>query len=216
MVLRAESLIKTYGTKTKTFAVRGFSYGFERGKSYAVVGPSGSGKTTLLYLLAGIETPDSGKVFYGDVEITSLGEDRRARLRAEKFSFVFQQFYLLPYLNALENVNVALYVKSGRTDRKKAAELLSMLGISDFSRKPHEYSGGQQQRIAIARALITDPEVVFADEPTGNLDSGNSRLVFSILTDLAKKGKTVIIATHDTEMAQMCDVVLKLRDGRLI
>ncbi len=214
--LKAENLSKTYGRKVKTVAVDGFSYTFEPGKSYAVVGPSGSGKTTLLYLLSGIEAPDSGKVFYGGEDLTAMGDDTRARFRAQHFSFIFQQFYLVPYLNAYENVNVALYLKAGRTDRERAMDLLRSLGIEDPTKMPYEYSGGEQQRIAIARALITDPEVIFADEPTGNLDSKNSEMVFKILTSLASEGRTVVIATHDLDLARTCDVILRLKDGKLL
>ncbi len=215
-VLKAENLRKTYGRKIKTVAVDGFSYTFEPGKSYAVVGPSGSGKTTLLYLLSGIEAPDSGRVLYGEEDLTAMGDDPRARFRAQHFSFVFQQFHLVPYLSAHENVSVALYLKTGKTDRERAVDLLRSLGIEDPTKLPYEYSGGEQQRIAIARALITDPEVVFADEPTGNLDSKSSEMVFGILTSLASEGKTVIIATHDLDLARTCDVLLRLRDGRLV
>ena len=215
-VLRAENIRKTYGRKVKTVAVDGFSYTFEPGRSYAVVGPSGSGKTTLLYLLSGIEVPESGRVIYGDTNLTVMGDDALARFRAAHFSFVFQQFYLIPYLNAYENVSVGLYLKTGRTDRDKAIGILRSLGIEDPTKMPYEYSGGEQQRIAIARALITEPEVIFADEPTGNLDSKNSEMVFRLLTDLTSEGRTVIIATHDLELAGMCDVVLRLRDGRLV
>lgn len=215
-VLRAEDLRKTYGKRVKTVAVDGFSYEFMPGKSYAVVGPSGSGKTTLLYLLAGIEVPDEGRVLYGDTDLFSMGDDRRARFRADHFSFVFQQFYLIPYLNALDNVSMSLYLKTGRTDPERAREILKTLGITNPSKKPYEYSGGEQQRIAIARALITDPEVIFADEPTGNLDSRNSATIFKILKDIAGEGRTVIIATHDLDLASTCDIVLHLRDGRLV
>ncbi len=214
--LVAESLRKTYGRKAKTVAVDGFSYTFEPGRSYAIVGPSGSGKTTLLYLLSGIEVPDSGKVLYGDTDLTAMGEDARSRFRARYFSFVFQQFHLIPYLNAYENVSVGLYLKTGKTDHGRAVSLLRSLGIEDPNRKPYEYSGGEQQRIAIARALITEPRVIFADEPTGNLDSKNSEMIFRILTGLASEGRTVIIATHDLALAEMCDVVLRLRDGKLV
>ncbi|NPA79580.1 MAG: ABC transporter ATP-binding protein [Thermotogae bacterium] len=215
MRLVAENLVKVYGDRVRTVALNGFGYTFHPGRCYAVVGPSGSGKSTLLYLLAGVETPTSGRVLLGDTVLSSLSDDERARLRALHFGFVFQRFYLLPYLNAADNLNVGLYLKTGRTDARRAAELLRTLGIEDPYRLPHEYSGGEQQRIAIARALMKDPAILLADEPTGNLDSANSRQIFRILKDVARAGRTVIVATHDADMAATCDVILRLRDGRL-
>ena len=213
-MLRAENLTKTYGTKVKTVAVDGVSYTFEPGRCYAIVGPSGSGKTTLLYLLSAIETPDSGTVYFGDMDLFAMGEDERARFRARHFGFVFQHFYLIPYLNALENVAVRFYLKGDKVDWGKARQALERLGIYEI-KKPYEYSGGQQQRIAIARAIVTDPDVLFADEPTGNLDSKNSRMVFDILREIASEGKTVIVATHDIELAGTCDTIIRLKDGKI-
>ena len=215
MMLRAEGLTKIYGKKVQTVAVDGVSYTFESGRCYSIVGPSGSGKTTLLYLLSAIETPDRGTVYFGDVDLFSMDEDERARFRAKHFGFVFQHFYLLPYLDALENVAVRFYLKGDKVDWKRAREVLSKLGIEEI-KKPYEYSGGQQQRIAIARAIVTNPDVLFADEPTGNLDSRNSRIVFEILREIASEGKIVIVATHDTELAGTCDTIVRLKDGRIV
>ncbi len=215
MMLRAEGLTKIYGKKVQTVAVDSVSYTFESGRCYSIVGPSGSGKTTLLYLLSAIETPDRGTVYFGDVDLFSMDEDERARFRAKHFGFVFQHFYLLPYLDALENVAVRFYLKGDKVDWKRAREVLSKLGIEEI-KKPYEYSGGQQQRIAIARAIVTNPDVLFADEPTGNLDSRNSRIVFEILREIASEGKIVIVATHDTELAGTCDTIVRLKDGRIV
>ncbi len=214
MMLRAENLIKIYGTKVRTVAVDGISCTFEPGKCYAIVGPSGSGKTTLLYLLSAIETPDRGTVYFNDTDLFAMGEDERARFRARHFGFVFQHFYLIPYLNALENVAVRFYLKGEKVDWNRARRVLEKLGISEI-KKPYEYSGGQQQRIAIARAIVTNPDVLFADEPTGNLDSKNSRIVFDILREIASEGKIVIVATHDMELAETCDTIIRLRDGKI-
>ncbi len=213
-MLRAENLIKIYGTKVRTVAVDGISCTFEPGKCYAIVGPSGSGKTTLLYLLSAIETPDRGTVYFNDTDLFAMGEDERARFRARHFGFVFQHFYLIPYLNALENVAVRFYLKGEKVDWNRARRVLEKLGISEI-KKPYEYSGGQQQRIAIARAIVTNPDVLFADEPTGNLDSKNSRIVFDILREIASEGKIVIVATHDMELAETCDTIIRLRDGKI-
>lgn len=214
MMLEARNLRKAYGKKVKTVAVDGISYTFQEGRSYAIVGPSGSGKTTFLYLLAGIEVPDEGEVIFDGKSLFRMNEDERARFRAEHFGFVFQHFYLIPYLNAVENVAMRFYLKGEKPDFERARKALERLGIRE-NKKPYEYSGGEQQRIGIARAIVTDPRVVFADEPTGNLDSRNSRVVFEILKSLADEGKIVIIATHDMELANMCDVVIRLRDGRI-
>ncbi len=213
-MLKAENLVKVYGSRIRTVAVDGISYTFESGRCYSIVGPSGSGKTTLLYLLSAIETPDSGTVYFEGTDLFSMDEDERARFRAKHFGFVFQHFYLLPYLDALENVAVRFYLKGERVDRERAREVLRKLGIEEI-RKPYEYSGGQQQRIAIARAIVTNPDVLFADEPTGNLDSRNSRIVFEILREIASGGKIVIVATHDTELAGTCDTIVRLKDGRI-
>jgi len=214
MMLRAENLTKIYGTKVQTVAVDGISYTFEPGKCYAIVGPSGSGKTTLLYLLSAIEIPDRGTVYFNDINLFTMEEDERARFRSRHFGFVFQHFYLIPYLNALENVAVRFYLKGEKVDWDRARQVLEKLGITEI-KKPYEYSGGQQQRIAIARAIVTNPDVLFADEPTGNLDSRNSRMVFDILRGIASGGKIVIVATHDTELADTCDIVIRLRDGKI-
>ncbi len=213
-MLRADNLTKVYGTRIRTVAVDGITFAFEPGRCYAIVGPSGSGKTTLLYLLSTIETPDRGTVYFDDVDLFSMDEDERARFRARHFGFVFQHFYLIPYLNALENVLLRFYLKGSKPDRRRAVEVLRRLGIDEI-KKPYEYSGGQQQRIAIARAIATNPDVLFADEPTGNLDSRNSRIVFDILREIASGGKIVVVATHDTELARTCNVVIRLKDGRI-
>ncbi|MEO0139135.1 MAG: ABC transporter ATP-binding protein [candidate division WOR-3 bacterium] len=214
-MIEALEIQKSYGLKVKTKALDGFSYRFEEGRVYGVVGPSGSGKTTLLYVLSGIEVPDRGEVIFMGKGLFSINEKERRDIRKRYFGFVFQHFYLIPYLNAAENVMLGQYIKAGKTDKAEALKILESLGINDPYKKPYEYSGGEQQRIAIARALAGNPKVIFADEPTGNLDTENSKRVFSVLYDLAKDGRVVILATHDVENLK-ADVVIRLRDGKIL
>lgn len=214
-MIEAIDLYKSYGLKVKTKALNGFSYKFSPNKVYGIVGPSGSGKTTLLYTLSGIEVPDKGDVIFMGKGLFSISENKRREIRKKHFGFVFQDFYLIPYLNALENVMLGQYIKWGKVDKSYSLKILENLGIADPYKKPYEYSGGEQQRIAIARALAGNPTIIFADEPTGNLDTENSKNVFSILYNLAKDDKIIILATHDVENLK-ADIIIKLRDGKMI
>lgn len=214
-MIEAVEIYKSYGLRIKTKAINGFSYRFEEGKVYGIVGPSGSGKTTLLYILSGIEVPDRGEVTFMGKGLFSVNEKERREIRKRYFGFVFQHFYLIPYLTAVENVMLGQYIKTGKTDKLEALKILENLGIKEPYKKPYEYSGGEQQRIAIARALAGNPYVIFADEPTGNLDTENSKKVFSILYDLAKDGRIVILATHDVENLK-ADIIIRLRDGKIL
>ncbi len=186
------------------------------GRFLAIVGPSGSGKSTLLGLIAGLDTPSSGEIAIDGVEVTGLDEDRLARLRGEKIGFVFQFFHLLPSLTALENVLVPLEIAGEARAADKAAGLLRDVGLTARGHHyPSQLSGGEQQRIAIARALANDPPILLADEPTGNLDSTNGRHVVDLLVDVNRKRKTTIVmVTHDPELTERADVVLSMRDGR--
>ena len=186
------------------------------GQFVAVVGPSGSGKSTLLGLIAGLDTPSSGEIAIDGVEITGLDEDRLARLRGAKIGFVFQFFHLIPSLSALENILVPLEIAGEGRPADKAAALLRDVGLTARGHHyPSQLSGGEQQRIAIARALANDPPILLADEPTGNLDSANGRHVVDLLVDVNRKRQTTIVmVTHDPELTERADIVLSMRDGR--
>ena len=186
------------------------------GQFVSIVGPSGSGKSTLLGLIAGLDTPSSGEIVVDGVEITGLEEDALARLRGEKIGFVFQFFHLIPSLTALENVLVPLEIAGEPRAAEKAAALLRDVDLTDRGHHyPSQLSGGEQQRIAIARALANDPPILLADEPTGNLDSTNGRHVVDLLVDVNRKRRTTILmVTHDPELTERADIVLSMRDGR--
>lgn len=200
-------------------ALRGIDLDIAQGEILAIMGPSGSGKSTLLHVLAGVIPPDSGTVQYGDTAIDSLSESARARLRLQDFGFVFQFGQLLPDLTALDNVSLPLLLQGfkRRVALSQAASWLDRLGLADHTQAlPGELSGGQAQRVAVARALVTGPKVLFADEPTGSLDSLAAENVISLLTDIARgSGTTVIIVTHDSRTASYADREVVVRDGRI-
>jgi putative ABC transport system ATP-binding protein len=189
-----------------------------RGHFVAVVGPSGSGKSTLLGLIAGLDAPTSGSVLIDGVDITTLGEDLLARLRGEKIGFVFQFFHLIPSLTAHENVAVPLEIAGSPNARTVARALLEEVGLTDRAHHyPSQLSGGEQQRVALARALANDPPIVLADEPTGNLDSSNGRLIMELLRKIhSTRGTTIVLVTHDADLAALADARLVLRDGRVV
>ena len=187
----------------------------EKGEWIAVMGPSGSGKSTLLNILGGLDAPTSGRVALGGQEISALSGSELARFRAEKIGFVFQQFHLVPYLTALENVMLAQYFHS-LADEREAAEALGRVGLGDRLRHlPSQLSGGEQQRVCVARALINQPNVILADEPTGNLDEVNETLVMGLLTELHREGHTIVLVTHDPEIGRMAERRIELHHGRL-
>ena len=190
------------------------------GEILAVTGRSGSGKTTLLNLLSGLDRPTSGEVYFQGREITTLNEAGLTELRRHKIGFVFQSFGLMTLLSAQENVELPLHLGGvgWRERRKRALDALELVGLGSRARhRPYELSGGEQQRASIARALVTEPEVVFADEPTGELDTTTARSIAGILRDIAiKQGTTVLVATHDPIMAAICDRTLELVDGALV
>ena len=188
-----------------------------RGEFVAIVGPSGSGKSTLLGLIAGLDAPTSGRITIDGVDITTLDEDRLARLRGEKIGFVFQFFHLIPSLTAFENIAVPMEIAEVADVRQRAARLLDEVGLTDRGHHyPSQLSGGEQQRVALARALANDPPIVLADEPTGNLDSANGRHILELLQSIhVSRGTTVVLVTHDSELAAIADVRLVLRDGRV-
>ena len=194
------------------------SFRIARGRTVAIAGPSGSGKSTLLGLMAGLDTPTTGRVQIDDVNITRLGEEALARLRGEKIGIVFQFFHLLPSLTALENVLVPMELAGVSGARHRAAGLLADVGLTGRGHHyPSQLSGGEQQRVAIARALANDPPILLADEPTGNLDSTTGRQVIDLLISMNRDHhRTLVLVTHDPELAAVADEVIALRDGRVV
>jgi putative ABC transport system ATP-binding protein len=191
-------------------------YTIPSGRFVAVVGPSGSGKSTLLGLLAGLDAPSTGEILIDGVDITKLTEDGLARLRGEKIGFVFQFFHLVPSLTAFENVLIPMEIAGRRDAVPRARGLLEEVGLTDRAHHyPSQLSGGEQQRIAIARALANDPPIVLADEPTGNLDSSTGRHIMDLLLNVRQaRGSTLVLVTHDADLASLADSRLVLRDGR--
>jgi putative ABC transport system ATP-binding protein len=217
-VLAAEGLGKQVSSPEGTLAIlSGVSLAIARGESVAIMGASGAGKSTLLALLAGLDEPTSGRVQLAGNELTALDEDGRAAVRARHVGFVFQSFHLLPSLTALENVMLPLEL-AGRMDARAAArEVLARVGLSERTgHYPRQLSGGEQQRVAIARAFVTRPDVLFADEPTGNLDAATGERIMELLFGLnAATGTTLVLVTHDRELASRCGRVIHLEAGRL-
>jgi len=194
------------------------SFSIDKGDSVAVVGASGAGKSTLLALLAGLDLPTEGRVWLNGVNLTELDEDGRADVRAASVGFVFQSFHLVPSLNALENVMLPLELAGVDSPRQAAAEILSQVGLADrTSHYPAQLSGGEKQRVAIARAFATEPAVLFADEPTGNLDANTGDHVMDLMFELNRDSSTtLILVTHDRELAERCDRTIGLDAGRLV
>jgi putative ABC transport system ATP-binding protein len=219
-VLRASGLQKSYRTPSgEVRAVASFDHDFETGAVTAVVGPSGSGKSTLLNLLAGFDTPTAGEVWVGDDAVHALPERERSRLRLLRFGFVFQSFNLVAVLSAQQNVELPMGLAGvrGPERRRRARALLERFGLSHRTdHLPHRLSGGERQRVALARALANDPDVVFADEPTGALDSATGALVMDALAEVALEGRTVVLVTHDANLADRAHARLRLRDGWLV
>ena len=217
-ILELKHLSYDYITKAgKVHALKNATASFETGKVYAIVGRSGSGKSTLMSLMAGLDVPKDGDILYHGESLRDIDRDK---FRREHIGMIFQSYYLLPQLTAVENVELSLELAEYEGDKqKRAEEMLTLVGIKkeQFKKRSTQFSGGEQQRIAVARAIATDPEIILADEPTGNLDNENSMNVVNILVDLAHKyGKCVIIITHAAEVAERADVVFKMDDGILI
>jgi putative ABC transport system ATP-binding protein len=207
-----ENLIKQYGNLR---ALGGVSFAVNTGEWVALMGPSGSGKTTLINILGGLDTLTSGHVVVDGVDLSKLRENELVRYRAEKVGFVFQQFHLVPYLTALENVMLAQYFHSV-TDEKQAEDALKRVGLGDrLTHLPAQLSGGEQQRVAIARALINQPKIILADEPTGNLDEANENVVIQIFRELHDSGHTILMVTHDPDIARQADRRIELAHGHL-
>ncbi len=216
-ILKLENVSYDYITKAgSVHALKEASATLEKGVVYAIIGRSGSGKSTLMSLMAGLDVPKDGKIFYKNENLAEIDRDR---FRREHIGMIFQSYYLLPQLTALENVELSLELAKYRGDRRgRAEEMLTQVGIrkEQFKKRSTEFSGGEQQRIAIARAIAHDPEIILADEPTGNLDNENSENIVKILSELAHAyQKCVVLITHAAEVAEKADTVLKMNDGVL-
>ncbi len=218
-MLVARQLTKEYRIGERSLAVlRDVSFSIPQGAFVAIVGPSGSGKTTLLGLLAGLDTPTRGTVLLDDADLGAMDEDRRARLRGEKVGFVFQSFQLIPTLTAIENVQVPLELRGDSGAAERAGELLTRVGLGDrLHHFPTELSGGEQQRVAIARAFSNQPRILFADEPTGNLDSDTGQRIVELLEQLNREsGATIVLVTHDAALAARASRIIRLSDGVVV
>jgi putative ABC transport system ATP-binding protein len=216
---RADELTKVYGSgDTRVVALDAVSVDVERGRMTAIMGPSGSGKSTLMHCLAGLDSPTSGRVLLGSTDLTRLGDRALTRLRRDRVGFVFQSFNLLPTLTAYENITLPLDIAGRRPDQDWLDRVIDTIGLRDrLDHRPGELSGGQQQRVACARALASRPDVVFADEPTGNLDSRSGAQVLGFLQGSVRElGQTVVMVTHDAGAASYADRVLFLADGRVV
>ena len=217
--VRAAGLRKTYGKgETAVHALAGVDVSFDRGEFTAIMGPSGSGKSTLMHCMAGLDSVTSGQAWIGETEISALDDKGLTRLRRDKVGFIFQAFNLLPTLTALENITLPMDIAGRAPDRVWLEGVVDAVGLRErLGHRPTELSGGQQQRVACARALASRPDIIFADEPTGNLDSRSGASVLSFLrTSVREMGQTVVMVTHDPSAASYADRVLFLADGRIV
>jgi len=215
-----ENVKKSYKMDSQTIEVlRGINLSIEQGEFVAIMGTSGSGKTTLMNLLGCLDVPSAGRYVLADRDITNLSDDELSKIRNEYIGFIFQSFYLIPYATVIENVLLPTLYMDRHKDgsQKKALELLRMVGLQDRTRfKPAQLSGGEQQRVAIARAMINNPEILLADEPTGQLDSKTATEIMSLLVSMNKNGKTVLVVTHDPGIAGYASRVIQIKDGIII
>lgn len=218
-ILRVENLTKTYGKgDTMVKALDNVSFKVEKGEFLAIVGPSGSGKSTLLHLLGGVDRPDSGKVFIDGTDIYDLNETNLAIFRRRQVGLIYQFYNLIPVLNVEENITLPMLLDGQKPDSDRLDKVLSVLQLSDRKKHlPNQLSGGQQQRVSIGRAIINNPSIVLADEPTGNLDSKNSEDIIELLKDSNKRyNQTLIVITHDENIALQADRVIAIEDGKIV
>ena len=217
MIIRAENIYKSFGALE---VLKGVDLQVHKGEILSIVGASGAGKSTLLQILGTLSSADSGNLYIDECDVSGLSRDALADFRCHHIGFVFQSHHLLPEFSAEENVMIPAMIAgvSSREARRNAREWLARLGLEErFQHKPSELSGGEQQRVAIARAVINNPSVLFADEPTGSLDSSTKQDIQNVLFDLRKStGQTIVLVTHDSELASSCDRCLKMKDGRFV
>ena len=218
-VIRTKAIEKIYDMgKVKVTALKNIDTEIYSGEFVAIMGPSGSGKSTLMHILGCLDTPTSGTYFIDQTEVSAMHKNQLAKIRNSKIGFVFQTFNLLPHLNVLKNVELPLMYSgiSARERTKRAKEILNEIGLGDrLTHKPTELSGGQRQRVAIARAVVTKPSIILADEPTGNLDSQSGNDVLAIFNELHKAKNTIILVTHDTNIAKVAQRIIYLKDGEV-
>lgn len=219
MLISTENLWKTYDMGAEQIhALQGVNITVEKGEYIAIMGPSGSGKSTLMNLIGCLDTPTQGEYTLNGVKVSTLDDDQLARIRNREIGFVFQTFNLLPRATALHNVELPLiYNGTSPSERRRLAEgALTTVGLDDrMTHKPNELSGGQRQRVAIARALVNQPSLILADEPTGNLDTATGKDIMQLLDDLHQQGNTIMVVTHEAEVAEFADRVIHVRDGRV-
>ncbi|WP_438318887.1 ABC transporter ATP-binding protein [Candidatus Caldatribacterium sp. SIUC1] len=219
-IIRVENLVKVYRTgKVEVQALKGVTFEVHPGEFIAIMGPSGSGKTTLMNILGCLDTPTEGRYILDGVEVSSLREHQLAEIRNRKIGFVFQNFHLLPRLTAFQNVELPLlYASVPKNIRvRRVRDLLERVGLGErMHHRPNELSGGQMQRVAIARALVNDPAIILADEPTGNLDTLSGEEIMSIFQELNEEGRTIILVTHERDIAQHARRVIHFRDGKIL
>ncbi len=218
-LLELQDIYLNYKTENSLVEViKGVNLKINSGENVAVVGKSGSGKTSLIMLIAGLEKVTSGKIIFEDQDISAYSEDELADLRKRKIGIVFQSFYLIPNYTALENVSLVLEINKIDNAQKKSAELLDQFGLKDrLNHFPSQLSGGEQQRVAIARSIILSPKLILADEPSGNLDSENSKLIIQLLFKYSKQNNSsLILVTHDQSIAKECDKIIEIKDGKII
>src|SRR5881398_4123627 len=215
-MIRLKSVSKLYPTSGGVLrSLDDFTLGVDPGEWIAVMGPSGSGKSTLVNLIGCLDRPSSGEIWLDGQNVAVLSRNELNRVRAEKIGFIFQQFHLIPFLTAVENVMLAQYFHS-MTDEKEAVDALTRVGLADRAHHlPSQLSGGEQQRVCIARALINDPKIILADEPTGNLDAQNEELVLRLLRDFHDQGRTIVMVTHDPVVARLADRRIELHHGKV-
>ena len=218
-MIQVEDVHKSYDLgETFVHALRGVSFSIEVGEFVSIMGPSGSGKSTLMNIVGCLDTPSKGTYLLNDRNVGSLDEEQLAGIRNEEIGFVFQKFHLLPRSSALENVALPLKYASVKQSERltRAEEVLDKVGLSNrLTHKPTELSGGEQQRVAIARALVNSPSILFADEPTGNLDSKTGHQVLEIFKDLNKRGQTIVVITHEREIAEQSQRTITIKDGEI-
>jgi len=217
MVIEMESVVKVYRMgEHDVRALDGVSFAIEEGDMVAITGPSGSGKSTLMHILGCLDRPDSGRYVLDGQDVSRMSKDELAEVRNRKIGFVFQTFNLLPRLSAIENVELPLLYAGMRDAKDKAAEALRVVGLADrMKHAPNQLSGGQRQRVAVARAIVTNPAMILADEPTGNLDTKTGHEIMGLFRSLHEQGRTIIIVTHEADIAQQCRRQVHIRDGRI-